>query len=209
MSKNITVLNHPLRGHLLLSMRDKNTLPNQFRRQAYRLGQFMAIESTRDLPTTTQSCETPMCQTTEQCVTQSIGLVPILRAGVGMVEPFLDFIPDAKTLFLGMYRDEETHEPVSYYNKLDESTQPDTAIILDPMLATGGSAILAIDALREWGVKNIRFVGLIGAPEGVKAVHDHAPEVDIYLAALDERLNDNAYIIPGLGDAGDRMFNTF
>ncbi len=125
-----------------------------------------------------------------------------------MVDPFLDFMPKARTLFLGMYRDHDTHQPVHYYNKLKDTELVDIAYVLDPMLATGGSALGAIEALKEWGVKKIKFAGLIGATEGVQAVHDVYPEVDIYLAALDDKLNENAYIVPGLGDAGDRIFNS-
>ena len=169
---------------------------------------MLTIDATKDLPTEGQTVTTPMCDTTEQVVTASIGVVPILRAGMGMVEPFLSIVPQAHVLALGMYRNEETHQPLAYYNKLDESPKVDHAFIVDPMLATGGSALMTIEALKDWGVTNIKFLGLIGAPEGVKAVHADHPDVNIYLAALDNHLNEDAYIVPGLGDAGDRLFNT-
>lgn len=177
--------------------------------QAAKLGAMLALEISKDLPTKSASVQTPICETTEEVINARIAIVPILRAGIGMVDPFLNFIPEAGVYFLGMYRDEETHNPVSYYNKLDEGTPVDIAYIVDPMLATGGSALLAIEEMKKWGVNKIKFAGLIGAPEGVKAVHDTHPDVDIYLAALDDRLNENAYIVPGLGDAGDRIFNSF
>ena len=206
--KNVCVLDHPLSGNFLTLLRDKNSSSDVFRAQSKRLGHLLAVEATRDLSVETQAVETPICTTQENVVMQNIALVPILRAGIGLVDPFLDFIPDAQVHFLGMYRDEETHDPVSYYNKLPEQNNIDVAYVLDPMLATGGSAIMTIEVLKEWGVGHIKFVGLIGAPEGVKAVHDKFPEVDIHLAALDEKLNENAYIVPGLGDAGDRIFNS-
>lgn len=205
---NVYVLDHPLSGNFLSLLRDKNSAPDLFRIQADRLGYMLALEVTKDLQTSAKECETPMCKTEEQVVSEKIGIVPILRAGIGMVDPFLKFLPDAHVLYLGMYRDHDTHMPVHYYNKLEETGLVDTAYVIDPMLATGGSALGAIDAIKDWGVKNVKFVGLIGVPEGVKAVHDKHPDVDIHLAALDEKLNENAYIIPGLGDAGDRIFNT-
>ncbi len=208
MPDNIFVLNHPLAGTFLRALRDKDSASETFRAQTTRLGRMLALEVTKDLATKEESCTTPMQQTTEKVISQSIGIVPILRAGIGMVDPFLDFMPEARVLYIGMYRDEETHKPVPYYNKLEDTQMVDVAYVIDPMLATGGSARSAIYALKEWGVKQIKFAGLIGAPEGVKALHAEFPDVDIHLAALDERLNDNAYILPGLGDAGDRIFNT-
>lgn len=206
--KNVKVLDHPLAGTCLRGLRDKSSTPEQFRLQAGRLGYMLALEISKDLETKAEEFETPICKTTEQVVSERIGFVPILRAGIGLVEPFLNFMPAAHVLFLGMYRNEETHEPVPYYNKLREYEMVDVAYILDPMLATGGSAVYAIEALKDWGVKKIKYAGLIGAPEGVEAIHSRFPEIDIYLAALDDRLNENAYIVPGLGDAGDRIFNT-
>lgn len=208
MSKNVFVLDHPLAGGYLSKLRDKDSGPEVFRAQAARLGRMLALELSKDLATTPQSCATPLTDTSENVVHQSVGIVPILRAGIAMVDPFLDFIPDARVLYLGMYRDEETHDPVAYYNKLGDTRKVDVAYVIDPMLATGGSALMAIEALRAWGIERIKFAGLIGAPEGVAAVHAKYPDVDIHLAALDEKLNENAYIVPGLGDAGDRVFNT-
>lgn len=201
-------LDHPMTGTYLRALRDKDGSPETFRKQISKLGHMLALEVSKDVKTRAVTCETPLTTTEEHVLAENIGIVPILRAGIGMVEPFLDFLPDAEVLFLGMYRDEETHMPVSYYNKLSETALVDTAYIIDPMLATGGSALLTIKALKDWGVKTIKFCGIIGAPEGVKAVHDVYPDVDIYLAALDDHLNEHAYIVPGLGDAGDRIFNT-
>lgn len=208
MFDNVFVLNHPVTGLYLKSLRDKNSSPEIFRTQVARLGAMLALEVTRDLQTNAQAVETPICSTEEEVICDRIGLVPIMRAGIGLVDPFLHFLPQAQTFFLGLYRDEDTHQPVSYYNKLPADNPVDVAFILDPMLATGGSAILAVEEMKKWGVKQIKFVGLIGAPEGVRALHDAFPDVDIHLAALDDHLNENAYIVPGLGDAGDRIFNS-
>lgn len=205
----VSVLDHPLAGGYLKKLRDKDSAPEVFREQVKRLGHLLAVEASRDLLTQEQEVETSISKTHENVVFQKIGLVPILRAGIGLVDPFLDFIPEAEVHFLGMYREEETHQPVHYYNKLPDGKPVDVAFIIDPMLATGGSALDTIQTIKEWGVKTVKFVGLLGAPEGVKAVHDAHPDVDIYLAALDEKLNDHAYIVPGLGDAGDRIFKTF
>ncbi len=207
-NKNVYVLNHPLKGEYLKNLRDKNTFSEVFRRQTRRLGLMLALEATRDLETQSESFETPICETQEEVVSGRIGVVPILRAGIGLVDPFLEFLPQAEVHFLGMYRNEETHQPEHYYNKLPKDNPVEVAYVIDPMLATGGSAVATIDILKEWGVKQIKFVGLIGAPEGVKAVHDKYPDIDVHLAALDEKLNEKAYITPGLGDAGDRIFNT-
>ena len=208
MPNNLYVLDHPLKGNFLKLLRDKKSSSESFRKQTQRLGHLLAVEVTRDLDVKAQSLETPICETQENVLYQNIALVPILRAGIGLVDPFLDFLPQSQVHFLGMYRDEQTHDPVSYYNKLPDKNNIDVAYVLDPMLATGGSAIMTIETLKQWGVPKIKFVGLIGAPEGVKALHDKHPDVDVHLAALDERLNENAYIVPGLGDAGDRIFNS-
>ncbi len=208
MFDNVFVLNHPVTGLYLKSLRDKNSSPEVFRAQVARLGAMLALEVTRDLHTRVQTVETPICQTQEDVIAAHIGIVPIMRAGIGLVDPFLHFLPHAQTFFLGLYRDEDTHQPVSYYNKLTANKPVDVAYILDPMLATGGSAILAVEEMKKWGVKHIKFAGLIGAPEGVRALHDAFPDVDVHLAALDDCLNENAYIVPGLGDAGDRIFNS-
>ena len=207
--RSVYTLNHPLVGDPLRLMRDKGSSPEVFRAQVQRLSLMLALEASRDLQTKPVSVETPLQTTQEACVSQSIGIVPILRAGIGMADPFLDLIPQAQVWYLGMYRDHDTHEPVSYYNKLPTDNPVDVAYVLDPMLATGGSALVTIEAVKAWGVKQIKFIGLIGAPEGVSAVREAHPDVDIHLAALDEKLNENAYILPGLGDAGDRYFNSF
>ncbi len=208
MSDHVNVLSHPLAGGCLKLLRDKATSPETFRQQVTKLTHMLALEISKDLPTESQTCETPLAQTSENVMSSRIALVPILRAGIGMVDPFLHFIPTAEVMFLGMYRDEDTHEPVSYYNKLPEGNAPDIAYVIDPMLATGGSALITIEAIQKWGVKNIKLAALIGAPEGVKTVQDRFPDIEIHLAALDEKLNENAYIVPGLGDAGDRIFNS-
>lgn len=209
MSENIIVLEHPLKGAYLKKLRDKDSSSEVVRAQVKKLSHLLAIEASRDLNTSPQNLETPICKTQEDVVMERIAIVPILRAGVGMVEPFLDFMPEAQVHCLGLYRDEESHEPVSYYNKLPDVCDCDVAYVVDPMLATGGSAIMTIEAMKKWGVKKIKFIGLIGAPEGVKALEENFPDVEVYLAALDDRLNENAYIVPGLGDAGDRIFNSF
>lgn len=205
----VYVLDHPLAGAALKGLRDKAAGSDVFRAQARRLGHMLVLEATRDLATTPQAVETPLTKTQESCLAPSVGIAPILRAGIALVDPFLDFMPEANVWFLGMYRDEKTFEPVSYYNKLPARIPNDVVYVVDPMLATGGSAIATIYALKEKGVKSIRFVGLIGAPEGVKALQEAYPDVDIYLAALDDHLNADKYIVPGLGDAGDRFFNSF
>lgn len=209
---DVHVLNHPLTGQFLRAMRDKDSTPEVFRAQVKRLGLLLALECSKDLKTAPQTVQTPLCETTEDVVSDSVAIVPILRAGLGLMEPFLELMPQAKTYCLGLYRNEQTHQPVSYYNKLDECEMVDVVYVIDPMLATGGSAIMTIDALREWGTQKkdmqIKFIGLIGAPEGVKALQEAHSDVDIHLAALDDHLNEDAYIVPGLGDAGDRIFNS-
>ena len=207
-NNNVFVLDHPLVGTYLDQLRDKNSSPESFRCQVRRLGHMLVLQMAQDLGTKEKICHTPLTQTLEQVVCEAVGVVPILRAGIGLVDPFLDFLPEARVLYLGMYRDEETHRPVSYYNKLEDMQKVDVAYIVDPMLATGGSALAAAGAVAEWGVDRIEFAGLIGAPEGVAALHAQYPDMEIHLAALDENLNENAYIVPGLGDAGDRIFNT-
>ncbi len=203
----LTVFNHPLITHKLALMRNKNTSTKDFAQQLSEIASLMAFEVSRDLPTTPVEVETPigMCHTKQ--LAQDVVLVPILRAGLGMVDGIRDLIPTAKVGFLGLYRNEKTLEPVEYFAKFPDMTSANV-MILDPMLATGGSAIAAIDTVKARGAKNIKLVNLVGAPEGVKAVEAAHPDVDIYLAALDEKLNENGYIVPGLGDAGDRIFGT-
>lgn len=206
---NITVVNHPLIVHKVSLMRDKNTVPKDFRELLKEISLLMAYEVTRDLPLVDVEIETPICKCTSKTLGgRSIGVVPILRAGLGMVDGVLELVPTAKIGHIGCYRDPDTHMPVEYYCKLPVDAEERTIIVVDPMLATGGSAIMAIDFIKQRGVKDIKFMCLVAAPEGVKALNKAHPDVPIYAAALDEKLNDHAYIVPGLGDAGDRLFGT-
>ena len=205
---NTIVSNHPLIQHKLSILRDKNTKPNEFRSLVSELGTLLCYEATRDLPLVSKVIETPLMQTTTNVLAEKIALIPILRAGLGRVDGIWNLIPNACVLHIGLYRNEETLKPVEYYNKLANYRTVEHCLILDPMLATGGSAIAVADILKKWGAKSIRFVGLIGAPEGVEALHKAHPDIDIHLAAIDEKLNENGYILPGLGDAGDRQFGT-
>lgn len=205
--KNLTIVNHPLIQHHLTELRNEKTPTPAFRACVAAMGSLMAFEATRDMVTETVDVQTPVCKTSGQRLAERIALVPILRAGLGMVEPALVLMPDAEVWHLGLYRDETTHQPVQYYNKFEGTTPPDYALILDPMLATGGSAEAAAQALKDWGVKKIKLLALIAAPEGVKLLNEKVPELEIFCCSLDEKLNENAYIVPGLGDAGDRIFN--
>jgi len=205
--KNVTELNHPLIQHHLVRLRDESTPPPVFRRIVHRLTVLLTYEASKDLQLTPVEIQTPLAKAPGKQLTDRIGLVPILRAGLGMVDPVLDLIPGAEVWHLGFYRDERTLEPVEYYKKLPSQHVVDVALVLDPMLATGGSALAALDALYDWGVPTKKLLSLIAAPEGVKAVHEKYPDTQVYVCAIDDCLNDKAYIIPGLGDAGDRMFN--
>ena len=208
MSK-VHVLNHPLIQHKITMMRMKETNTKDFRELANEISLLMAYEVTRDLPLKDVEIETPICKTVaKQVAGRSIGVVPILRAGLGMVDGILTLVPNAKVGHIGLYRDPETHQPVEYYCKLPVDAQDRTLIVVDPMLATGGSAVAGIQFLKDRGCKDIKLMNLIAAPEGVKAVTDAHPDVEIYIASLDEKLNEHAYIVPGLGDAGDRLFGT-
>ena len=206
---NVYVLDHPLIQHKLAILRSKNTPVKEFRELISEISGLMCYEATRNLPLKEVEVETPIC--TAKChvlAGKKMAIVPILRAGLGMVDKMVDLIPSAKIGHIGLYRDPETHMPVEYYCKLPEDIENRQVFVVDPMLATGGSAIAAIDFLKKRGCKNIIMMNIIGCPEGVKAVQDAHPDVDIYLAAMDEKLNDHAYIVPGLGDAGDRIFGT-
>ncbi|KGR92482.1 uracil phosphoribosyltransferase [Ureibacillus massiliensis 4400831 = CIP 108448 = CCUG 49529] len=205
----VYVFDHPLIQHKLTYIRDKNTGTKEFRELVDEVGTLMAFEITRDMPLEEIDVETPV-QTAKAKVLsgKKIALVPILRAGLGMVEGVLKLIPAAKVGHIGLYRDPETLKPVEYYVKLPTDVEEREFIVVDPMLATGGSAVEAIYALKKRGAKNIKFMCLIAAPEGVEVMQEAHPDVDIYIAALDEKLNDHGYIIPGLGDAGDRLFGT-
>ncbi|NLC03755.1 MAG: uracil phosphoribosyltransferase [Tissierellia bacterium] len=205
----ITVFDHPLIKHKLTYIRDKNTGSKEFRELVTEVSMLMAYEVTRNFPLEDIQIETPIMKMTSQVIPgKKVGLIPILRAGLGMVDGMLSLIPAAKVGHIGLYRDPETLKPVEYYCKLPQDIQDRELIVLDPMLATGGSAVDAIRMLKEKGATAIRFVCLIAAPEGVKALSEAHPDVDIYVAALDEKLNEHAYIVPGLGDAGDRLFGT-
>ncbi len=200
--------NHPLIAHKLSRLRDKNTEPKKFRELVREIAGLLAYEATADLQTAPIEIETPLEKMQAQQLKEKIGLVPILRAGLGMVEGIWELMPSAEVWHIGLYRDEHTLKPVEYYNKLPIDPRVSVCLILDPMLATGGSATATADILKRWGVKKIKYVGLIAAPEGIKAMQTAHPDIDIYLAAIDSHLNERAYIVPGLGDAGDRQFGT-
>ncbi len=199
---------HPLVAHKLSRLRSIHTDPKKFRELVREIAGLLTYEATADLQLEPVAVQTPMMTTQGSQLRESIGLVPILRAGLGMVEGVWELMPSAEVWHIGIYRDHATLKPVEYYNKLPIEPRVSVCLVLDPMLATGGSAVATIDILKRWGVKRIKFVGLIGAPEGIANLQQHHPEVPIYLAAVDERLNENGYILPGLGDAGDRQFGT-
>lgn len=205
---SVIISSHPLVQHKLALLRRQETEPKKFRELVRELTQFLTYEATQDLPLQPRLVETPLAPIQAHRIAEAIGLVPILRAGLGMVDPILDMIPTAHVWHLGLYRDHETLMPVTYYNKLPPQVDVDLCLVLDPMLATGGSACAAVTILKQWGAQRIKFLGLIAAPEGVAALSAEHPDVPIHLAALDERLNDRGYIVPGLGDAGDRQFGT-
>ncbi|MBF4694553.1 uracil phosphoribosyltransferase [Fusibacter ferrireducens] len=202
-------MNHPLIQHKLSLIRDKNTGSKEFRELVKEMSMLMAFEVTRDLPLEEVEIETPICKMMTKVLSgRKVGIVPILRAGLGMVDGFLNLLPAAKVGHIGLYRDPQTLEPVEYYCKLPTDVNERDLIVVDPMLATGGSANAAIQFIKNKGAASIKLVCLIGCPEGIAAVQNTHPDVDIYIAAIDEKLNDHAYIIPGLGDAGDRLFGT-
>ena len=206
---NVHVLDHPLIQHKLAVLRNKETPVKEFRELVSEISGLMCYEATRNLPTKEVMVETPI--TTAKCqmlAGKKLAIVPILRAGLGMVDAMVALIPSAKIGHIGLYRDPETHEPVEYYCKLPDDIGNRVTFVVDPMLATGGSAVAAIDFLKARGCKHIIMMNIIGCPEGIKTVQDAHPDVEMYLAACDERLNEHAYIIPGLGDAGDRIFGT-
>jgi uracil phosphoribosyltransferase len=205
---NVFESNHPLVAHKLTKLRDVNTSPKKFRELVREISALMTYEATTDLAVHPIEVTTPMGDMTGSELTDKIGLVPILRAGLGMVEGVWGLMPNAEVWHIGLYRDERTLKPVEYYNKLPVAPTVKVCLVLDPMLATGGSAVATIDVLKRWGVSRIKFVGLLGAPEGVKLMQANHPEVPIYLAAIDSHLNEIGYIVPGLGDAGDRQFGT-
>ena len=205
----VHVLDHPLIQHKLAILRSKNTSVKEFRELISEISGLMCYEATRNLPTKEVEVQTPVALAKcRRLAGKKLAIIPILRAGLGMVDAMVDLIPSAKIGHIGLYRDPETHMPVEYYCKLPEDIANRQVFVVDPMLATGGSAVAAIDFLKQHGCKNIIMMNIIGAPEGVKAVQEAHPDVDLYLAALDEKLNEHAYIVPGLGDAGDRIFGT-
>jgi uracil phosphoribosyltransferase len=205
---NVFVSPHPLIAHKLAKLRDVNTEPKKFRELIREIAGLLAYEATADLLTEEVEITTPLAVTRCRVLREKVGLVPILRSGLGMVEGFWELMPSAEVWHIGLYRDENTLKPVEYYNKLPTEPTVSVCLILDPMLATGGSATATVNVLKRWGVKKIKFVGVIGAPEGIAAMTAAHPEVPIYLAAVDEKLNNVGYILPGLGDAGDRQFGT-
>lgn len=206
---NVHVLDHPLISDKLTRMRRRHTSSQDFRQLLREISILMGYEVTRDFDTVPTSVETPICMGTFPMLKNNfITIVPILRAGLGMVDGLLDLMPFARVGHIGLYRDEETHQPVEYYYKMPEGVEKSTVIVVDPMLATGGSAADAASSLKARGCTNIRLVNLVAAPEGIKLMQEHHPDVDIYVAAVDEKLNKQAYIVPGLGDAGDRIFGT-
>lgn len=207
--ENVHILDHPLIRHKVAIIRDKNTSTKQFREVISEIATLMAYEAFKEVPTQQITVETPL-ETVEQTVVKenSIAIVPILRAGLGMVDGILTLFPAAKVGHIGMYRNEETLEPQEYYCKLPQGIEDKVVMLVDPMLATGGSAIAAIDFIKAKGCKNIKFMSIIGAPEGIEKVHAKHPDVHIFVGCKDSHLNENGYIVPGLGDAGDRIFGT-
>jgi uracil phosphoribosyltransferase len=199
---------HPLIACHITRLRDQTTPPAEFRQLVHRLASLLAYEATKDLLAEPVMVQTPLAKTEGRQLSQRIGLIPILRAGLGMIDPVLELIPTAEVWHLGLYRDEETAKPIKYYSKLPPERPVDVALILDPMLATGGSAVDALTTLRDWGVPHVKLVSLIASEEGVKRVNFEFPNAQIYVCQIDPILNDRKFIVPGLGDAGDRIFNT-
>lgn len=209
MEKNIHIMNHPLIQHKVSILRDKNTTVKQFRELVNEIAMLMCYDATRDLALKEVDIETPVATAhTKVLAGPDPAIVPILRAGMGMLDGILNLMPYAKVGHVGLYRDPETLEPVEYYCKLPEDIDKRDVFIIDPMLATGGSGIAAITFLKRHGAKNIKFLCLIAAPEGLEKMHSEHPDVEIFCASLDEKLNDHGYIVPGLGDAGDRIYGT-
>ena len=206
--QNVFELTHPLAAHHLSILRDTSTSPSQFRTQIHLLSMLLAVRATDDLELTPCTVTTPLTAMTGQKMAQRIGIVPILRAGLGLVEPVLQLLPQAAVWHLGMYRDEATAQPVEYYCKLPSGNAVDVGLVLDPMLATGGSIKAAVVALKRWGVQDIRVLSVIAARPGVEQFHQEFPDVKVFVATIDPELNSHKFIVPGLGDAGDRMFNT-
>ncbi|NLE45225.1 MAG: uracil phosphoribosyltransferase [Chloroflexi bacterium] len=208
MQSQVYVSNHPLVRHKVTLLRNQETDPKKFRELLRELAILVAYEATSDVAVEQVAVTTPVGNATGEKLQERIGLVPVLRAGLGLVEGIWNMMPNTQVWHIGLFRDERTLEPVEYYNRLPVSPTVDLCLVLDPMLATGGSAVATIDILKRWGASRIKFLGIIGAPEGVERLTTSHPDVPVHLAALDERLNDIGYIVPGLGDAGDRLFGT-
>lgn len=206
--KNVLEVNHPVIDIYLTALREKTTSTASFRRAMANIGNILAYHALSELPTRQFEIETPIKKTTGFTPSTDVIVIPILRAGLSLVDGIVHFIPEAKVGHIGVYRDEETHEPVNYYHNLPEGIEEGYTLVVDPMLATGGSGSHAVKFLKESGAKNIRFVSLIAAPEGIERLHRDHPDIPIITAAIDEKLNEQAYIVPGLGDAGDRYFGT-
>ena len=206
---NLHVSTHPLVAHKLALLRDKSTVPKQFRELVRELSWLIGYEAMADLETCPITVETPLEQMTAAELEPRVGLIPVLRAGLGMVDAMLELMPTAQVWHIGLYRDERTLKPVEYYNKLPDAATVQVCLILDPMLATGGSSAATVDILKAWGAARIKQVSLIAAPEGIATLSEAHPDVDIHVAAVDRELNERGYIVPGLGDAGDRQFGTF
>jgi len=205
---NIFPSQHPLMATKLTILRSVDTEPKKFREVVREIAVMLAYEATQDLATRPTTVQTPLAEADGADLMERIGLVPILRSGLGMVEGVWELMPSAEVWHIGLYRDERTLKPVSYYNRLPVEPTVSVCLILDPMLATGGSAVATVDILKKWGVRKIKFLGLIAAPEGIQALHEAHPDVPIHIGHIDERLNEHGYIMPGLGDAGDRQFGT-
>jgi uracil phosphoribosyltransferase len=208
MNKQVHEMNHPLIMHKISILRNEATPVKEFRELVNEIALLMGYEATRDLDMVERPVKTPICKTNGKFISKQVALVPVLRAGLGMVDALMSLIPAAKVGHIGLYRDPETHVPVEYYCKLPNDISERQAIVLDPMLATGGSAAAAIDFLKEHGAKRIKLMCIIAAPEGVEAVTKAHPDVEVFCGVIDEKLNENCYIVPGLGDAGDRLFGT-
>ena len=207
-TSGVIEVDHPLIRHHLTQLRDERTSPSEFRTLVRRLSTLLAYEATKDLLDRDEPIRTPNCEHVGRALSERIGLVPILRAGLGMVDPILDLIPTAEVWHLGVYRDEATAKPIEYYSKIPATEPVDTALVVDPMLATGGSAVAALTTLKAWGVQNLKLLSIIASRDGVRAIEDQFPHAQVYVCAIDPTLNDRKFIIPGLGDAGDRIFNT-
>jgi uracil phosphoribosyltransferase len=205
---NLFPSSHPLVAHKLSLLRDKNTEPKKFRELIREISALLAYEATSDLVLYQVNITTPLAIATGSVLSEKIGLVPILRAGLGMVEGVWNLMPSAEVWHIGLYRDEHSLKPVEYYSKLPVEPSLSVCLILDPMLATGGSAVATVDILKRWGVRKMKFVGILAAPQGIENLQNHHPDVPIHVAGIDETLNEHGYILPGLGDAGDRQFGT-